>query len=48
MAGGGFQFSLERYLYLITLVFINFIFSMNLFRLVHVESFQRRSLCAIR
>ena len=48
MAGGGFQFLLLRSLYFITLVFINFVFSMNLFRYQHVESFRWRSLCAIR
>jgi len=48
MACGGFQFSLYRSLYLITLIFINFVFSMNLFRVVQFESFHWRSLCAIR
>jgi hypothetical protein len=32
MAGGGFKFLLKRFLYLITLEFINFVFSMNLWR----------------
>jgi hypothetical protein len=48
MAGGGCTFSLLRSLYLITLVFINFVFSMNSFRLVHIESWSCRSLAPVR
>ncbi len=35
MACDGFWFSLLRSLYLITFVYINFVFSMNQFRVVH-------------
>jgi hypothetical protein len=48
MAGGGCQLSLERSLYLMTLVFIDVVVSMNLFRYQHVERCRWRSLCAIR
>jgi hypothetical protein len=43
MADGGFQFSLLRSLHLITLVFTNIVFSMNLFLLVYIESIHRGS-----
>jgi hypothetical protein len=48
MACGGISFLLINSLYLITLVFINFVFSMNLFRLVRFDGYQRSSLTAVR
>jgi hypothetical protein len=44
MAGGGLWFLLLRFLYFITQVVINFVFSMNLFRVVQFESIQRGQL----
>jgi hypothetical protein len=48
MACGWFSFLLLGYLYIITLVFINFVFSMNLVRLVQFESYQCGSLAPVR
>jgi hypothetical protein len=48
MANGGFMFLLLSSLYFMTLVFVNFVFSMYLFRIVHVAGLQCRSLVPIR
>ena len=43
MADGGFTFLLESILYPMTLEYINFVISINLFRWLHIETYQRRS-----
>jgi hypothetical protein len=48
MACGGFWFLLLAFQYLVGLVKINLIISMNSFRLVHFENYQRRSLAPVR
>ena len=48
MAGGGLSFLLLRSLYLMTLVFINTGWCVNLFREVRFASARRRRLAAIR
>jgi hypothetical protein len=44
MADCGFKFLLLAFQYLVGWGKINLVFSMNLFRLVHYETYQRRSL----
>ena len=39
IAGGGFRSLLLGFLYLMALVFVNFVFSVNLLRLVYFESY---------
>jgi hypothetical protein len=48
MANGGFKFLLLTFQYLVGWGIINLVISMNLFRWVHVESIQRRSLAPVR
>jgi hypothetical protein len=48
MAGGGFKFLLLTFQYLVGWGLIKLVFSVNLFRLVHFESYQCGSLAAIR
>jgi hypothetical protein len=48
MAGGGFEFLLLTFRYLVGWGMINLVISINLFRLVQFESYQRGSLAAIR
>jgi hypothetical protein len=48
MAGGGFTFLLLTFQYLVGWEIVNLVISMNLFRLVHFENYQRRSLAPIR
>jgi hypothetical protein len=43
MAGGGFKFLLLTFQYLVGLGIFNLLISMNSFRLVHIESYQRCS-----
>ena len=48
MAGGGFKFLLLTFQYLVGWGIINLVISVNLFRWVHYENYQRRSLAPIR
>jgi hypothetical protein len=48
MACGGFRFLLLTFQYLVGWGLIKLVVSMNLFRWVHYESYQRRSLTAVR
>jgi hypothetical protein len=48
MANGGFKFLLLAFQFLVSLVLINLVFSMNLFRFRQLETYQHRSLIASR
>ena len=48
MAGGGFTFLLLTFQYLIGWGIINLVISVNLFRFVYIENYQRRNLAPIR
>jgi hypothetical protein len=48
MANGGFRFLLLTFQYLVGLGIFNLVISMNVFRFVYIENYQRRSLAPVR